>query len=273
MRWVHSRGVPEVNEAGIVESVVVITRDITERKRAEEALLQTKNDLETAEELARLGSWSLEVGAQGGRWSRQMFRLFDLEPAATPPSFETYYELIHPDDRILVQGAVTLLDRGIEPVSTVYRTNPDRIPLRYLEPRWRCIRDPEGRPLRFEGTLLDITQRVHAETEIRRYAAQLATAGEMGRILASSLQSDEIYQRLGQAIERLLPDISTIFISRYDPRREQITAVYALHDSEPVDVAQLPSFPVAPLGVGTQSGVIRTGQIWRRRWPAVPSCV
>jgi PAS domain S-box-containing protein len=49
MRWVHSRGVPEVNEAGIVESVVVITRDITERKRAEEALLQTKNDLVPAD--------------------------------------------------------------------------------------------------------------------------------------------------------------------------------------------------------------------------------
>jgi len=105
-----------------------------------------------------------------------------------------------------------------------------------------------------------ITAGKEIEQKIQRYTEQLATVGEMGRLLASSLNQKDIYKQLGYAILQLLPDIVTIFISRFDPQQDLITAVYALQDGIPFDVSDLPTIKLLPLGQGTQSDVIRTGR-------------
>jgi signal transduction histidine kinase/DNA-binding response OmpR family regulator len=110
----------------------------------------------------------------------------------------------------------------------------------------------------YQDAQREITQRTRAEEEARRRAELLAAAAELGHTLAETLDPDEIYQRLAHAIFQLLPDIATIFISRFDAEREQISAVYALQDGEPVDVSTLPAIPLAPPGYGSQSEVIRS---------------
>ena len=116
----------------------------------------------------------------------------------------------------------------------------------------------DGRECR--AVVVDISARKHGEQQIQQYIGQLATAGEMGRLLATSLNQDEIYKQLGNSLHQLLPDISTIFISRFDPESELITAVFALQDGISIDVAELPAIKLLPPGKGTQSDVIRTGQ-------------
>jgi HD-GYP domain-containing protein (c-di-GMP phosphodiesterase class II)/integral membrane sensor domain MASE1 len=94
--------------------------------------------------------------------------------------------------------------------------------------------------------------------ETRRRTDQMTSAGEMGRILAATLDMDKIYKNLSQAIQQLLPDITTIFISRFDQQQEVITAMYGLQDGREVNVAELPAIPLSPPGESTQSEVIRT---------------
>ncbi len=106
----------------------------------------------------------------------------------------------------------------------------------------------------------EITERKKAEREIQRYTEQLRVAGEMGRLLASSLQLDVIYEQLGLTVRQLLPDIATIYISRYDSRTSLTSAVYGEQDGERINVSELQAIQLSPQGLGAQSEVIRNRQ-------------
>ena len=103
-------------------------------------------------------------------------------------------------------------------------------------------------------------QREGLHEQTRQYAARMAVVSSTGRSLAETLEPAEIYARLAQGVHQLLPEIGTLFISRFDPQREMIQAVYGVQDGEVLDVTALPEIPLAPPGEGTQSEVIRTRQ-------------
>ena len=141
--------------------------DITERKKAERVILESKEALERSEEQAKLGSWYVEVATGKRYWSKQLFRTFELDPLSEIPSFEDNLKRYHPDDRSLLKAAFekVLRDEECEPI--IIRTNPVLLPLRYLLHSWLCHRDAAGQPVKFEGTVLDITERKEAEENYR----------------------------------------------------------------------------------------------------------
>jgi putative nucleotidyltransferase with HDIG domain len=103
-------------------------------------------------------------------------------------------------------------------------------------------------------------QRIRLHEQSQRRAEQLITINEIGRAFAETLDLGRIYERLAQAIHQLLPDISTVLISLYNPDQRLITCTYAVHDHERLDPNDFPPIPLEAPGVGTQSQVIRTRQ-------------
>jgi len=80
-----------------------IYRDITERRRAEEALRRSEGYLAEAQRLTRSGSWAWNVRTQDVFWSQEMFRIFDYEPGQFRPTMSHFLERVHPEDRPLVE--------------------------------------------------------------------------------------------------------------------------------------------------------------------------
>lgn len=150
-----------------LEKVLVSFVDITERKNAELKLLQTKENLEAAEEQANMGSWEYYLEDDRRIWSKQMFRLFNLDPASKEPSNEEFMEFTHPDDRETFLRNAYFLNNGLPTEKVVFRTNPKILPLKYFKPTWQLVRDEDGRPFKITGTLYDITERVLAENNIK----------------------------------------------------------------------------------------------------------
>lgn len=72
--------------------------DITERKQAEEALRQSREDLNRAQAVGSVGSWRLDVRKNELTWSDENHRMFGI-PKGTPMTYETFLSTIHPDDR------------------------------------------------------------------------------------------------------------------------------------------------------------------------------
>src|ERR1700736_297438 len=81
-------------------------QDITDRKRAEEALKQSQLYLSEGQRLAHMGSWAFNA-AGFDYWSSELFRIHGLHPRGKPPSVEEYLALVHPEDRASMQQGIT----------------------------------------------------------------------------------------------------------------------------------------------------------------------
>jgi len=150
-------------------------QDVTERETAAEALRRSEARLEAAQEQAHIGSWDLEIATDTGYWSKEMFRLFDLEPAATPPPFAQFAQLVHPDDRAATEKSFRTVRELRRPDNIVYRTNPARCRPRHLASGIRPTVDPDGNVCRLTGTLQDITDRILAEDALREKERRWST--------------------------------------------------------------------------------------------------
>lgn len=87
---------------------------------------------------------------------------------------------------------------------------------------------------------------------------RLALAGDIGRSLADTVDLDEIYRRLSGSIFQMLPEVSAVFISLFDPSSQRIRVVYASHNNQPLDPAQFREQVYGACRADPQSEAIRT---------------
>ena len=140
-------------------------RDITERKRAEEALRQSEANLNRAQEIAHIGSWHLDVTRNQLAWSDEAFRIFDV-PKGTPLTYESFLASIHPADREAVDKAWTAAMRGA-PYDIEHRIVVAGA-LKWVRERAEIEFDKDGRAVEGIGTVQDITERKRAQEELLR---------------------------------------------------------------------------------------------------------
>jgi PAS domain S-box-containing protein len=152
--------------AGFITQV----QDITERRRAEEALRESQADLNRAQAVAHTGSWRLDVRRNELLWSTETHRIFGI-PEATPLTYELFLACVHPGDRGLVDKSWQAgLQSGAYDIE--HRIIVDGR-VKWVRERAELELDAEGRLRGGFGTVQDITDRKHAEEEIRRLNAEL----------------------------------------------------------------------------------------------------
>jgi len=143
---------------GSPDDCICLIDDISAHKQAERELRESEARLAEAQAHAGLGSWDLDTETHVAHWSDQMYRLYGLDPTSPVPSFDEFFELVHPEDRgsLLQHFRKRPEHQRIE--NFEYRTNPARGPLRYLSASARVFCDAAGRSVRLAGTVLDVTE-------------------------------------------------------------------------------------------------------------------
>ena len=97
--WLSVSVDPQFDPSGELTQVVHVARDITERKRAEEALRRSEAYLKEAQRLSHTGSWAFDVAT--GKyiyWSEELFRIFGFDPQEGVGSLEEVIRRFHPED-------------------------------------------------------------------------------------------------------------------------------------------------------------------------------
>ncbi len=151
----------------------VLIRDISEQKRAEFRLVESIETLERAEEQAKMGSWQLDVASGTRHWSKQLFLIFGFVPGEIPPMNE-FLKRVHPEDHSLLLASIEKMMNGVDPGESIIRTNPLVMPLRYLLGYTRHVKNEEGKIVRFEGIMIDVTELHKANNELDHFVYSIS---------------------------------------------------------------------------------------------------
>lgn len=179
--------------------------DVTAAKQAEMKLRESEAYLAEAQRLSRTGSWAWTPATGENRyWSDECFRLLGFDPADGMPSFETFVQHIHPDDRPIVAEELERATRERGEYEVDYRIIHPGGEIRNIHSIGHPVLDPSGDLVEFVGTGIDVTERKQAEGErerLRQAQADLARVNRlttMGELTASL--AHEIRQPIAAAV-------------------------------------------------------------------------
>ena len=178
----------------------LVARDQRRMALGQRALAASEAQLREAQRLTHMGSWSHEVATGEVRWSDEVFRIFELDPATTQPSYERFLQWVHPDDAAEVQHVYETSVRERQPYNHVHRLQLPGGRVKYVRQRGVTLYDGE-RAVRSMGTVQDVTemrttqqalQRLNEELESRvsQRTAELAQANRELEAFAYSVSHD-----------------------------------------------------------------------------------
>lgn len=84
-------------------------RDITERKNNQQVIADREAKLSFAQQIAKMGSWDIDYINQKYNWSKNMYTLLGLEPNGSEISYSDFFNLVHPDDKHLIDEYLQLI--------------------------------------------------------------------------------------------------------------------------------------------------------------------
>ncbi len=160
------------DETGAVEGVLCLVNETTERVTAERTLRQSEERLRIATDAAAIGTWNYDLQSDQLTWDERCKELFGLPPSAQV-DYQSFLARLHPDDRDATDSAVqaAIAPHGTGRYDVEYRTigSGDGAE-RWIAATGRAYFDGDGddkRPVRFTGTVIDITERKRVDAELR----------------------------------------------------------------------------------------------------------
>jgi PAS domain S-box-containing protein len=166
-RVLCGQGEAFLDDTGRPARMIGTVQDITNRKRAEQALWERETVLLQSQRIARMGSWSVDLTTGCVTWTENTYQLCGVSPETFVPSVEALIGLVHPDDRGAVQGYIQASFAGENPGDLEFRVPLPDGQVRFLCGQGEMFRDDTGRPVSMIGTVQDITERKRAEQSLR----------------------------------------------------------------------------------------------------------
>jgi len=209
-RWLDTHAVPMRNEQGEVIGLLGITRDVTERRRAEEALRQSENRYRTVVEnqtefIVRWKSNGIRTFVNDA-----YCRYFGLTPEQALSS--SFIPLIHEEDRQSVEEKISRLMSGITNVETeTHRVIRSDGSIGWQEWTDQAIQDDDGQLIEFQSVGRDVTERKRAEEALHESEQRFRALFEDTPVAIWEEDFSQVKERLDSLKKKGITDFRAYF--------------------------------------------------------------
>lgn len=139
----------------------------SKRKKAEEALINSHRQLLEAQKIGHIGSWELDINTNKMSCSAEYYNIMGTDPSKLDDGYDAVMELIHPEDRSMVEKNIQNALVSHESFSIDYRLLKPDGSVRILSSKGQVINENSGAAPRLVVTEQDITEQKMAEEQIR----------------------------------------------------------------------------------------------------------
>jgi PAS domain S-box-containing protein len=223
--WVRTSGRAVRDASGRIARVQGAFQDISDRRRAEEALRESEERLRLTLQATHDGIWDWDLPTGRAVFSPSYYAMLGHAPDEFPASYESWRERLHPEDRARVERDIGRAVESRSGFAVEFRMRTRSGGWRWILGRGMVVeQDAAGRPVRMVGTHADLTERKQAEAREAQLKEQLSQAQRL-----------ESIGRLAGGVAHDFNNLLSVILSFAGFTRE------ALHAGDPVrdDIEQI----------------------------------
>jgi PAS domain S-box-containing protein len=188
--WYNSTLIPVKDDTGQLDYIMVVSLDTTERKRAEEKLMQTNKNLQKAKEnaerneielqkvqkISHVGSWYLDLATNQVTWTEELYKMYGFDPSLPPPLLTNSQKLFTSESWELLSNSIekcseTGISYEIE-LKTIRKDGSNG----WMWAHGEAIKDKNNKIIALWGAVQDITKRKQAELELKESEEKFSKA-------------------------------------------------------------------------------------------------
>ncbi len=171
--WVNYYLFSVRDDSGKIVGWATVSRDITERRQAEQALREREQDLRESQRIAHVGSWHLDMATNKVVWSEELYKMYGFDPTKPPPPYTEHMKLFTQKSWEQLSSALDNTARTGIPYELELETVRADGTNGWMWVFGRTVTDVDGKAVGLFGVAQDITERKQAEEKINQLNTQL----------------------------------------------------------------------------------------------------
>lgn len=220
--WVLDRGVVvSRNHSGLPTRMIGTHTDISESRRQAEALRQRQAELEEAQRIGRIGSFTVDQRTMEQKWSEELYRIVGADPASVPPDHIQRGDFLTPESLALRNATFSRMLQDGQPADIeleVIRPDHSR---GWLSLRAEVVRDAQGAITGLRGICADITERKEANLRVKQLNRFHAALSACNAAIARCETQEQLFTSICQIVVRI-GGMDLAWIGLIDPHSGRI---------------------------------------------------